>query len=57
MCRDFAHMYGKAGYSNLESYHAMEMASSGHLCNKKSQFKSKIVLNVNTNMRKRKRKR
>lgn len=28
-------MHGKAGFSNLDSYHEMEIASSGHLCNKK----------------------
>lgn len=43
-------MYSKAGFSNLESYHETEMASSGHLCNKERQFRIKIVVYVNTNM-------
>lgn len=37
MCGFFSgHMYGKAGFSNLESYHEMEMSSSGHLCNRET---------------------
>lgn len=51
MCGVFiAHVYSKAGVSSLESYHEMEMASSGHLCNKERQFRMKLVLNVSTNM-------